>query len=499
MVCCCATLACAPYLPPTVVPAPIVPSPELEPFRAALKAYLDQTQGVRREAAEAGDAAPNQTTSAADANLAVRLRQQTLAAAIQTSIRPGASQGDLFSPPVADAIRRQVAAAFRGPKMELIRDEIQEQTEGQKGPPPAIAVNRIAAAPRVPPMLLESLPQLPEQVEFDFIGRTLILRDKDADVVVDFITAAFPDQMPAASPAAPSGSRVTEASGQMLPLPAIAGATVFALMGDSGSGDQAQTNVANAMLRYFTTARRFRFVLMLGDNLYDDDYIGEFSIPYKGLLERGVIFYAALGNHDRDLEVHYKPFNMGDRAYYAFTEGNARFVVLNSNRPRDRAQLSWLDSEAFGNTGTKWRIGFFHHPLYSSGEHAMESREAIRPALEPALVRNKVDVVFSGHEHLYERIAPQQGVRYFVSGGGGRTLYSFRKSAFDEVGMSQHHFMVAEIAGDQLFFAALTPQGRALDCGMLWRTTAAAMKPVDAVTTAWQAACREATAWRDGD
>src|SRR6185295_3082662 len=179
-----------------------------------------------------------------------------------------------------------------------------------------------------------------------------------------------------------------------------------------------------------------------------------------------------------------------------FTEGNARFVVLNSNRPRDRAQLAWLDAEAFGNTGTKWRISFFHHPLYSSGPHGMESREAIRPALEAALVRNKVDVVFSGHEHLYERIAPQQGIRYFVSGGGGRNLYSFKKSAFDEVGYSEHHFMVAKIVGDQLFFEALTPQGRALDCGVLWRTVEAAMKPLDAITTTWEETCREATAWR---
>ena len=177
------------------------------------------------------------------------------------------------------------------------------------------------------------------------------------------------------------------------------------------------------MLRYFTTARRFSFVLMLGDNLYDDDYQGEFAVPYRGLLERGVLFYAAPGNHDSEAQQHYKPFHMTDRLYYAFTEGNARFVVLNSNHPADDAQLAWFDG-AFGDTGTKWRISFFHHPLYSSGNHAGQSREIIRPALEPALMRNRVDVVFSGHEHLYERIAPQHGIRYFVSGGGGKDLYT---------------------------------------------------------------------------
>jgi len=81
-----------------------------------------------------------------------------------------------------------------------------------------------------------------------------------------------------------------------------AAAWCFALMGDSGSGDQPQQAVAQAMLTYFNTARRFPFVLMLGDNLYDDDYTGEFLTPYKPLLDRDVSFYATLGNHDRDLE-----------------------------------------------------------------------------------------------------------------------------------------------------------------------------------------------------
>ena len=487
--------ACGPYLPPTTVPALTVPSPELESFRAALKTYVDLTQPFRKEAATKGDAAPNQTTSPNDAEIAIRLRQRTLAESIRTKVRPTAHQGEIFPPPVADLIRQRIAAAFRGPTVDLIRDGLQEQTEGLKDAPPTLAINQIVTVPRVPPLLLESLPQLPEQVEFDFSGRALILRDVDADLVVDFIPLAFPEPTPAGSVPPPSRPGGTDAPDRFLPLPDVSGATIFALIGDSGTGDQAQKDVANAMLRYFTTARRFSFVLMLGDNLYGDDYTREFSVPYQGLLESGVIFYATLGNHDRDLEQHYKPFHMADRDYFTFLEGNARFVVLNSNHPRDQAQLAWLDT-AFGNTGTKWRISFFHHPLYSSGDHAQESRHVIRPALEPALVRNRVDVVFSGHDHLYERIAPQQGIRYFVSGGGGRNLYDFHKSAFDEVGSSEHHFMVVEIAGDQMFFEAITPQGRTLDCGVLWRTADAAAKPPDGATSAWQDACRVATAPR---
>src|SRR5204863_2854903 len=117
-------------------------------------------------------------------------------------------------------------------------------------------------------------------------------------------------------------------------------------------------------------------------------------------------------------------------------------------------------------------IAFFHHPLYSSGEHASQSRDSIRPALEPALIRNHVNVVLAGHEHLYERIAPQHGIRYFVSGGGGRKLYKITLSPFDEVGFSEHHFMVIELTDDMMYYEALSHTGHVLDCGFFWRADA---------------------------
>jgi hypothetical protein len=350
-----------------------------------------------------------------------------------------------------------------------------------------VAVNQRIEAPRVPPRLMELLPALPKQLEWDFAGRTLILRDIDAEVAVDSIPDALPAQ-PAAGPPAAAAMPLPPGATSPLPMPQMRGGTVFALMGDSGSGDQSQQAVAQAMLTYFNTARRFPFVLMLGDNLYDDDYVNEFLTPYKPLLDRGVKFYAAIGNHDRDLEIHFKPFNMGDKDRYSFDEGNARFAVLNSNHPSDPEQIKWLNG-VYTDAGTKWRIAFFHHPLYSSGQHAAESRDVIRPALEQALVNNQVNVVFSGHEHLYERVKPQKGIQYFVSGGGGRYLYDYHPSEFDEIGLSEHHFMVAEIAGDRLFFEAITHAQKLIDCGVLYRTTDAASKKQDDTTMKWLGDC----------
>jgi len=476
--------ACSPTLPPTTVPPP--PDPIFEPFKTTLQAYIDQTQPFRKQAAQEAEKVPGKAAPSPSAAEAVRTRQNTLADALRTKLRPNARQGDLLTPPIAAAITRELQAAFNSPKRDLLLDELAEQNTT---PPNARTpeVNQRLEAPRVPPRLIEILPPLPRQLEYDFADRTLILRDVDADVVVDFLPNALPLQPPTATPTT-AAAQPEPGTASPLPMPNIRGGVVFALMGDSGSGDQPQQAVAQAMLTYFNTARRFPFVLMLGDNLYDDDYTGEFLTPYKPLLDRDVKFYATLGNHDRDLEIHFKPFNMGDKDRYWFDQGNARFAALNSNHPSDPEQIKWLDG-VFTDAGSKWRIAFFHHPLYSSGIHEGESQDVIRPALEPALVRNRVDVVFSGHEHLYERIRPQHGVHYFVSGGGGRSLYSVKRNEFDEVAISEHHFMVVEIAGDRLFFEAITQAQKLLDCGLLYRTPDAESRKPDDTTVKWLADC----------
>src|SRR5262249_52814705 len=163
----------------------------------------------------------------------------------------------------------------------------------------------------------EALPPLPRQLEYSFAGRALLVRDADANVIVDFLPDALPAQPPAGVPTV-RPAPVSTAAPPPRPMPGARGSTVVALIGDSGSGDIAERTVAQAMLTYFNYARRFAHVLMLGDNLYDDDYTGEFSEPYKELLDRGVTFHAAIGNHDNDLEAHFKPFNMQDRLYYSF-------------------------------------------------------------------------------------------------------------------------------------------------------------------------------------
>ena len=124
----------------------------------------------------------------------------------------------------------------------------------------------------------------------------------------------------------------------------------FAVIGDSGTGKQGQWAIARAMGSFYDRDP-FELVLMLGDNIYGGVSRRSlqqcFEKPYGKLIERGVEFYASLGNHGSSLaECVYKPFHMEGRHYYTFIRGDnlVQFFALDSNQ-MDREQLEWLGKE----------------------------------------------------------------------------------------------------------------------------------------------------------
>jgi hypothetical protein len=267
-----------------------------------------------------------------------------------------------------------------------------------------------------------------------------------------------------------------------LALPLKDGSIRFAVIGDSGRGDQAQHDVAAQMIAW--RARfPFEFVLMLGDNIYPphtpQDYTDKFEQPYRALLDAGVTFQAAIGNHDDSSEVNYAPFNMGGRRYYTFrkaerraaalTGAAARFFALDS-RTLDTEQLTWL-REQLASSGSAWKICFLHHPLYTSGRYRWAAR-SLRLALEPILLSGGVDVVLSGHEHFYERLLPQQGISYFISGGAGSLRRGdIRPSNVHARGFDRdYHFVLMEISGNELYFQAISRTGQTIDAGVIAKT-----------------------------
>jgi hypothetical protein len=243
----------------------------------------------------------------------------------------------------------------------------------------------------------------------------------------------------------------------------------FAVIGDSGTGEKPQFEVAQQMTAIHQ-AFPFDFTLMLGDNIYGskspDDFRRKFQQPYQQLLDSGVKFYASLGNHDEMIERSYKPFNMDGKQYYSFRKGNAEFFALDSNY-MDPQQVRWLDRELAASDAT-WKICFFHHPLYSDGKTHGPSLD-LRKQIEPIFVAHGVNLVLSGHEHFYERLKPQKGINYIVLGSSGQLRpHNIRPSkntakAFD----TDRAFLLMEIAGNQLYFQTFSRTGQTVDAGVL--------------------------------
>jgi predicted MPP superfamily phosphohydrolase len=243
------------------------------------------------------------------------------------------------------------------------------------------------------------------------------------------------------------------------------------VIGDSGTGAREQRDVGR-LLAEWRSSFPFELVLMLGDNLYGReeprDYRAKFEEPYGPLLEAGVKFYAALGNHDDPGQSSYANFNMGGERYYSFKRGGVRFFALDSNY-MDEKQLAWLDKE-LGGAGGDWKICFFHHPLYSSGKKHGPAQE-LRKVLEPLFLEHGVDVVLQGHEHFYERTKPQHGIHYFISGAAGKLRRSdLGRSDITARGFDQdYHFMLIEVVDDVLHFQTVSRSGRTVDSGSFSR------------------------------
>ena len=263
---------------------------------------------------------------------------------------------------------------------------------------------------------------------------------------------------------------------QELRLPNKNGSVKFAVIGDGGTGGSGQKAVASQMAA-FRNKFKFEFAILLGDNLYGSerpgDYRNKFEIPYKALIDGGVKFYASLGNHDDPGQRQYKLFNMNGERYYSFRPtlpsltGGARFFALDSNY-MDPTQVQWLEKE-LAASGSDWKIAFFHHPLYSSGMHG--SHEILRDQIEPIFIKHKVNVVFTGHEHFYERIKPQKGIQHFVAGSSAK----LRKGDISRTNLtafgfdSDYTFMLVEIDGDQMHFQTITDNGVTVDSGVIFK------------------------------
>jgi Icc-related predicted phosphoesterase len=251
----------------------------------------------------------------------------------------------------------------------------------------------------------------------------------------------------------------------------------FAVVADTGSGDIHQYAVGRALARYHQQ-KPFDTVLLAGDNIYTNGEFAKikeaFAIPYEDLLQRGVKFYACLGNHDvrsenGDREVAYPQFNMQGKRYYTHGTGDVRFFVLETNSIVDpssadrQTQLAWLDRE-LGASKAKWNIVYGHHNIYSDGQYGIN--EVMKRDVTPILKKHQVKLWINGHDHNYQRSKPIDGTTYLVCGGGGASLYKIKTSQM-AFAQSVHSFGIVEVYPDQILLTGVNSKSEIIDRGLI--------------------------------
>ncbi len=251
----------------------------------------------------------------------------------------------------------------------------------------------------------------------------------------------------------------------------------FAVVGDTGTGGRNQMAVARAMAEAYAETP-YGVVIHVGDISYygsvADRWEEVFVQPFGPLLDAGVRFEVAVGNHE--LEEEPTPEANAEIAaelertgaegrYYVASHGPVDFFIIDSSTPQIRGvaaeeQLAWLDATLAASTA-RWKVAVLHHPPYASGPKR-GSNLPVREAVEPLFVEHGVDLVLTGHDHFYERSTPQRGITYIVSGAGAKVSPT-GSSDFTAIAASELQFMLVAVRGDTMHLQSIGADGTVID------------------------------------
>lgn len=250
----------------------------------------------------------------------------------------------------------------------------------------------------------------------------------------------------------------------------------FFVLGDSGTGNQAQEDVRDALVANYNQ-QAVDLLLHVGDvhQQAGDEYDSIYFDVYQPLLQE-LSFFTAIGNHDTYtdnggpyLDSFYSPGTNGhpDGRYYWHTWANSFFINIDTNIDftEGSPQYNFI-AEALNSAEraqSDWTFAYFHHPPYSEYWPPWEGSQEVREHLVPLFEAHNVDMVFNGHTHSYER-GSLNGVHYFISGGGGGNLDTFGRD-FPHVLFStaEYHFLRLDINGLKLDLKAIDTTGAVFD------------------------------------
>jgi hypothetical protein len=310
---------------------------------------------------------------------------------------------------------------------------------------------------------------------------------------------------PTPAPSGPSPSYIDASGAKVFQPPILSPAAIrlrnrpdairrFVVLGDAGTGEQPQYDIATAMGRTFAE-KPFASALILGDNVYPNGEPDKFDQcigrPYQPLRDAGVRFYPVLGNHD----VHLSPGDAQLRywsvpRFYSKRIGNVEIFALdttlffpgygkhgyvpdpNVTVKMAARELDWLNKALAASTA-RFKIVYGHYPLYSVTERSEPPgmRAQLRGLLEPLMARYGVDAYLAGHDHDYEKTRRlPDGVQHFVSGAAGRLNKVGTDGPLEppmEKVITQRHFMLFEERPEGLTYQVVSGEGQVLDGGLI--------------------------------
>lgn len=242
----------------------------------------------------------------------------------------------------------------------------------------------------------------------------------------------------------------------------------FVVLGDNRSGDDIYKKIVSIAMQ-----RNPAFVVNTGDMIEKPGDKEDWEKFWKMSDPITVPYFLTVGNHDAHPRV---PFSEniykdqvelpGNESYYSFTAGNSLFIVLDSFIDKQEKkiiaeQYKWLEG-ILAASPKKHRFVFLHHPLFTvqgKGRHSgdcLDKYPADRDRLQALFVKFKVDAVFAGHEHFYQR-QTVDGITHIITGGGGASIYEK-----DEEG-GFYHIVFVTVDGDKVTAEVIDIHGKVRD------------------------------------
>ena len=255
----------------------------------------------------------------------------------------------------------------------------------------------------------------------------------------------------------------------------------FAILGDSRSFPDDWAKVAAAV-----TYAKPQFAVLVGDMVSwgrnDYEWDEQFFSPSKNFFS-SIPFYAVIGNHEGNAPLFTEIFPTPGGKNWSQNIGSVLIIGIDGTMDWeiDGVQTKWLE-DLLANSKAKFVFLTSHYPAWTSGGHgwlkdgrpAEKTIKLAQDVIMPMLKKYNVTAMFAGHDHIYERSEPDNGVTMVVTGGAGvamreKVKNSEKQNPYSKVFAKKYHYCLLTVDGDVCTMKVITPENKIIDT-RIWKS-----------------------------